>query len=115
VATDGGGQSFGWVNEKGVIRTVTKANFVVEVRDDCLTAKSVNTRLWTEDGSGLEYDLVLDGNGVITQRDGFMASPALGIAKLGGRLGVGLLEFSEMKRPTPDTVARYGLDMRPFP
>ena len=111
VATDKGGTAFGWVCENGTFREVVALDFCVNTNIDGVTARGGSVRLWTEDRSGLVIDIVIDGQSVITQRDGFMCSPGIGIATCGGHLGAAMLEFSEMKHPTHAVAERFGLDV----
>ena len=111
VATHTGASDFGWVFDGGEFHELRSVDFEMHVNQDGLTARGGKVRVWTEDGRGYAVNVSCDGNSVINQRDNFMASPALSVCEMGGRLGVGLLEFAELKRPTPALIEKYGLDI----
>jgi hypothetical protein len=112
VATHTAWSQFGWVFDKERFHEVSAVEFAVETNNDGITARGARVRAWTRDNGGYAFNIAVDGHSIVTHRDNFMASPGLGVVECGGRLGTGMLEFSEMKRATPQIIERYGLDTR---
>lgn len=112
VATNKGGNQFGWLLSQGQIHEVRSVDFAIEMNNDGVTARGGTVTAWMESGLGFTFNVKSDGSSIVNQRNNFMASPSMCVCEMGGRRGVALLEISELKKPTPAIIEKYGLDIQ---
>ena len=94
-----GTRSLGHVFDRGEWRDIRSVDFVAEMAGDGITPLGSRVDIWMPNGGGYRLRGVCDGSSVQTHRDGFMMANACTRYELGGRIGAGFMEASELKKP----------------
>ena len=108
-----GPRVFGYLHDRGIQHEVVDVELSVRVASNGLYANGLEAVVWTRDGGGYQLTGRTDGNFVTTQRQGFMESGSPCRMEMNGRVGAGMLEFAELKKPTPEIISRFGLMKHP--
>ncbi|WP_419827578.1 DUF7064 domain-containing protein [Sphingomonas sp.] len=101
-----GTQAMGHVFDRGTWHQVRSVDFAIEMASDGVSPLGSIATVWLDDGTGYRLRGRCDGSSVQTQRDGYMMCNACTNYELGGRLGTGFIEVSELKQPTSPEIAR---------
>jgi hypothetical protein len=96
-----GSRDWGYVHRNGRITHISAVDTKVEMNSDGATPSAVRVTAWTAEGEGIQIDGNCVGGEIQTHRDGFMMGNASCVFKMGGRIGTGYVEVSELKRLTP--------------
>ncbi|MET0984184.1 MAG: hypothetical protein ABW034_02145 [Steroidobacteraceae bacterium] len=106
-------RTWGFVFDRGTRSNIVDIEMEVSVATNGVFARRFEALLWTDTGGAYRINGQADGNLVVTQRHGFMESPTLCRMEMNGRVGGGVLEFAELKQPTTEISAQFGLMEHP--
>jgi hypothetical protein len=101
IRTKKGVQQWGWVFDNGKRHMIDRVDIDVLMSSDGITARAVDVVAWTDGGFAYHLTGRCETQNVVTQRDTFMSSPATCQFEMGGRIGPGILEISELKSYQP--------------
>lgn len=103
-----GQKASGYVYDGG-FAGVRQVSFSVRMADDGYTPEGCDAQIWTVDGRGYHVTATCDAGAVNSHDDGWFTADGFAVFEMGGRLGSGLLEVSELKTLTPQLAHELGL------
>jgi hypothetical protein len=107
--TRAGRKVSGYVYDGG-FDAVADVSFGTRVADDGHSPEGCDARIWTTDGRGYHLTGTCDAGAVSSHDGGFFVSDGLTTFEMGGRLGTGMFEVSELKTLAPWLRDELGLD-----
>lgn len=105
-----GRRASGYVYDDG-FHGIVEVTFAVRVADDGHSPEGCDVRVWTVDGRGYHLTGSCGATAVNSHDGGWFATDGLCVFEMGGRLGTGLLEVSELKALAPWHEAELGLSL----
>lgn len=88
---------------------VSRISFGTRIADDGHTPEGCDARLWTVDGRGYHLTGICEATAVSSHDNGWFVTDGLTVFEMGGRMGTGMLEVSELKTLTPRHELALGL------
>ena len=95
-----GSMEMGYIFDSGRFHVLTRVDVNVEMSSDGVNATGCRLTVWTAEGRAYRLKGTCDGASMHTHRGGFIVSDACTLWEMGGRVGVGITEVNELKRPT---------------
>ena len=110
MTTPAGPAAFGYVFDAGVFHEIASVDCTALIAGDGHTPIGCAARFWTTDGRGYHITGDTSVTSSHSHDQGFFFTSGLTVFSMGGRLGTGIFETSELKTPTPVQRLELGLD-----
>jgi hypothetical protein len=98
--TPEGRKDFGWIFDKGSVRTVSRAEFRASVDDDGITPLGCDATIRADDGQEFRIQGSVDASAITGDGDWY-SKDGLARFQCQGRAGQGILEVNELKSLPP--------------
>lgn len=104
-----GRRAGGYVYDDGAFHGVADVSFGTKISDDGHSPEGCDVQIWTTDGRGYRVEGRCGATAVNSHDGGWFATDGMTVFEMGGRLGTGLLEVSELKALAPWHERELGL------